>query len=193
MRKCLILLFAFAATAVSGAPAWTWVDANGQVHFSDTPVPGATRIELSSAQSFGSPAQRAQAPAADTTARSPAAAEKAAGGAQRYRAFNIVSPRQQETLWNEGGTVDVQVQLDPPLLAGHRLDIYVDGQRRNLNSTSTDFTLENMERGIHTLQAIVVDQNGDELLRTLATTFMIQQTSIQNPQNPQRPRPQPKN
>ena len=29
MRKWLILLSALSATTVSGAPAWTWVDANG--------------------------------------------------------------------------------------------------------------------------------------------------------------------
>ena len=191
MRKCLILLFAFAATSVSGTPAWTWVDASGQVHFSDTPVPGATRIELSSAQSFGS-TPRQQAPAADSTGQQ-ATAEKPTGAAPRYRAFNIVSPQQQETLWNTGSTVNVQVEIDPPLLSGHRLDVYVDGARRNLNTTSTDLTLDDMSRGIHNIQAVILDQSGGEVLRSLATTFMVQQTSIQNPQNPQRPRPQPKN
>src|SRR5215470_8810455 len=100
MRKCLILLLAFTATSVSGAPAWTWVDANGQVHYSDTPVPGAKRIELSSAQSFGSAPQR---PATADT-RPGAAQDKTGAAAQRYRTFNIVSPKQQETLWNVGGT-----------------------------------------------------------------------------------------
>src|SRR5262252_5615427 len=113
MRKCLILLLAFTATSVSGAPAWTWVDANGQVHYSDTPVPGAKRIELSSAQSFGSTPQRQPAPTSEQTARPATAPEKANGGGQRYRTFNIVSPKQQETLWNVGQVVNVQVELDP--------------------------------------------------------------------------------
>src|SRR5262249_50036481 len=132
MRKCLILLFAFTATSVSGAPAWTWVDANGQVHYSDTPVPGAKRIELSSAQSFGSSPQR---PQTTSESRRGSTSERPAGPAQRYRTFNIVSPKQQETLWNVGGTVTLQVEVDPPLQPGHRLDAYVDGERRNLNST----------------------------------------------------------
>jgi hypothetical protein len=188
MRKCLILLFAFTATSVSGAPAWTWVDANGQVHFSDTPVPGATRIELSSAQSFGS-TPRQQAPAAGPTARQ-AAPEKPTGAPQRYHTFNIVSPKQQETLWNVGTMVNVRVELDPPLQPNHRLDVFLDGERRNLNSTSTDLALDGVNRGVHTLQAVIVDQSGGEVLRSLATTFMVQQTSIQNPQRGQ---PQPKN
>jgi hypothetical protein len=188
MRKCLILILAFTATSVSGAPAWTWVDANGQVHYSDTPVPGAKRIELSSAQSFGSGQQRPQT-AAETSR--PAAGDKTTGAAQRYRTLNIVSPKQQETLWNVGGTVSVQVEMDPPLQSGHRLDLYVDGERRNLNTTSTELSLDGMNRGVHTVQAVVFDASGGEVQRSPTTTFMVQQTSIQNPQNPQRPRPQP--
>jgi hypothetical protein len=183
MCKCLILLFAFTATSVSGAPAWTWVDANGQVHYSDTPVPGARQVELSGAQGFGAP-QRPQAPAAQPTGQA-AARPATAGATQRYRTFNIVSPQQQETLWNTGSTVTIQVELDPPLQPSHHLDVYLDGQRRNLNATGTDLALDNIDRGIHTVQAVVVDQGGAEVLRSLATTFMVQQTSIQNPQRPQ--------
>jgi hypothetical protein len=180
---------------VRAAPAWTWVDANGQVHYSDTPVPGAKQIELSGAQAFGSSTGQ-QAP--PTPAGQPAAgAAKSTGAAQRYRTFNIVSPKQQETLWNVGTTVGVQIALEPALQPNHRLDVFVDGERRNLNSTSTDLTLEDVYRGIHTIQAVVVDQSGTEVIRSLATTFMVQQSSIQNPNNdspakPPRPMPKPK-
>ena len=122
MRKWLILLFALGVSSVQGAPAWTWVDANGQVHFSDTPVPGAKRVELASAQSFG----RAQAqPQAQ---QSPAANEpgEPAGLANQYRTFNITSPTQQETLWNTGSVVNVQVALEPALRPNHRLDLFLE-------------------------------------------------------------------
>jgi hypothetical protein len=191
MRKCLILLFALTVGAVHAAPAWRWVDANGQVHYSDTPVPGAKQVELSGAQSFGSSPRQPAASSAQERTGSQASA-KSTGGAQSYRAFNIVSPQQQETLWNVGTVVNVQVQLDPPLEPGHFLDVYVDGQRRNLNSTSTDLALDDIYRGVHTIQAVVVDGSGAEVVRSLATTFMVQQSSIQNPNNPNGPRPQPK-
>jgi hypothetical protein len=188
MRKCLILLFALTASAAQSAPAWKWVDAKGQVHYSDTPVPGATQVELSGAQTFGT-AQRPPSPAAD---RAGQASAKATGTAESYRTFDIVSPKQQETLWNVGTVVNVQVQLDPPLQPGHLLDVYVDGQRRNLNTASTELTLQDIYRGVHTIQAVVVDGSGAEVVRSLATTFMVQQTSIQNQNNPQNPKPQPK-
>jgi hypothetical protein len=193
MRKCLILLFALIAGAVHAAPAWRWVDANGQVHYSDTPVPGATQIELSGAQGFGSSTTSQQSAPNKSPGQAPA---KPTGPAQSYRAFNIVSPKQQETLWNVGTVVNVDVELDPPLAPNHLLDVYVDGARRNLNTPSTNLALEDIYRGVHTIQAVVVDQSGAEVIRSLATTFMVQQSSIQNPTDnspvrPQPPRPTP--
>jgi hypothetical protein len=191
MRKCLILLFALTAGAVHGAPAWRWVDANGQVHYSDTPVPGAKQVDLAGAQTFGTSQRQSSSAAAPGQASA-----RTTGPAQSYRAFNIVSPTQQETLWNVGTVVNVIVELDPPLQPNHFLDVYVDGQRRNLNSTSTDLSVEDVYRGVHTIQAVVVDQSGAEVIRSLATTFMVQQSSVQNPNNnspvkPQPPRPTP--
>jgi hypothetical protein len=186
MRKCLILLFALTAGVAHSAPAWRWVDANGQVHYSDTPVPGATQVELSGAQTFGT-AQRPPA-AVRSAGQSPA---NPAGRSESYRTFNIVSPKQQETLWNVGTVVNVQVQLDPPLKPSHLLDVYVDGQRRNLNTAGTELTLEDIYRGVHTIQAVVLDASGAEVIRSLATTFMVQQSSVQNPTNDSPVRPNP--
>src|SRR6185503_7540183 len=105
MRKWLILLFALPATA-SSAPAWTWVDASGQVHFSDRPVPGARQVELSGAQSFGT-----QVPARTTRAGGGAGATTPA----TPYAIEIVSPADQETLSNIGATLTVQVRFQPAL------------------------------------------------------------------------------
>jgi hypothetical protein len=175
MRKWLILLFALPATA-SSAPAWTWVDANGQVHFSDRPVPGARQIELAAAQGFGAaaPGPRVSRPDAPGQAAAP------------YQSIEVVSPTEQETLYNIGATLNVVVQFRPALLPGHRFDLALDGQRRNLNTTSPTTTLANVFRGSHSLQVVVIDSAGTEVMRSPPRTFFVQQTSIQNPNNPQR-------
>jgi Domain of unknown function (DUF4124) len=195
MRKWLILLSALSVTSVSGAPAWTWVDANGTVHYSDTPVPGAKQIELTGAQGFGQASRAQQQSSAATPAAASATPQAPASAA--YRTFNILSPGQQETLWNIGTNLNVQIALEPRLQPTHRLDVFIDGQRRNLNATGLNMLVPNITRGIHTMQAVIVDQGGTEVLRSLATTFMVQQTSIQNPNaplaKPQPPvKPQPK-
>jgi len=166
------------------APAWRWVDQNGQVHYSDRPVPGATQIDLPAPQASGAPpqAQPSSATSATTAASPPTATE-------RYASVEIVSPAEQETLRGEPGTVTVQVSFQPPLQAAHRFDIAVDGQRRNLAAATTSVTLPNVFRGQHTLQAIVLDATGREVARSPVRTFFIQQVSTQNPNSPLRRRP----
>jgi uncharacterized protein DUF4124 len=184
MRKWLILLSVLSTSAASAAPAWTWVDSNGTVHFSDKPQPGATQIELQGVQGFGSQRQgttRPPAAGATTAARSQSQSQPAPANQAAYRAVTIVSPLEQQTLWNLGGNLSVQLAVDPGLRPGHRVDIVLDGQRRNLNTTSSAITVPEVFRGTHTLEAVVLDTAGAEVSRSGPTTFMVQQTSIQNP------------
>jgi hypothetical protein len=173
MRKWLIVLSALSGTAASAAPAWTWVDANGTVHYSDRPVPGARQVELAGAQGFGtqSTARAPQAPSGDGE---PAAAEA-------YRSIQVASPADRETLWNIGTALPVQVLFEPALQTGHRYDLVYDGQRRGLSSVSPSVTLPDVFRGEHTLQVIVFDTAGKEVARSPARTFFVQQTSVLNP------------
>src|SRR5690554_3399157 len=176
MRKWWLVLITLVAGTSSAATVWKWVDENGVTHYSDRPVEGAEAIEIGPAQTF--PGQR---PSTVPRALSPSPAS--AQPAQAYTRFEIVRPTQQETLWNIGGTLSVEVAIEPPLAPGHRIDVYLDGTRQRLDSTSTVLQVSEVHRGAHTLQAAVFDENGRELLRTLAVTFFVQQTSVLNPYN----------
>ena len=171
MRKWLILLSALSGTTASGAPAWTWVDANGTVHFSDRPVEGAQR-----GGARGRAVHWLAGAGGDGAARDRAAVLRRA-----YQAIDIVSPADQETLWNIGTMLNVQVRFQPALQPGHRYDLVLDGQRRNLNTTNQRATLPDVFRGTHTLQIVVIDSAGAELMRSPSRTFHVQQTSVQNP------------
>ena len=174
MRKWLIVLSALSGTVASAAPAWTWVDANGTVHYSDRPVPGARQVDLAGAQGFGTQTG-ARAPQA------PRAADERATPATAYQSIEIASPAEQETLWNIGTALPVQVRFQPALQPGHRYDLLLDGQRRNLNTANPRVTLPDVFRGAHTLQVVVIDSSGTEVMRSPARTFFVQQTSVLNP------------
>lgn len=181
MHRWLIAISTLlAVTIASAATVWTWVDENGQQHFSDRPVEGATQIEVQGAQGFTglTPVPSAAAPGevAETPTPGPVI--------EPYSRFSVVSPSQQETLWNIEGNLSVQVDLEPALQAGHRLNAYVDGALVRVGASNSTFTVPEVYRGLHTLQAVIMDANGQEVLRSLAVTFMVQQTSIQNPNNP---------
>ena len=173
MRKWLILLSALSGTAASAAPAWTWVDAEGTRHYSDRPVPGAEQVELAGAQAIGSSGRTARA------ARGTGDATGAPGEA--YQAIEVVSPAEQETLWNIGTALPVQVRFQPALQTGHRYDLLLDGQRRNVNTSNARVTLPDVFRGEHSLQVVVIDSAGKELDRSPARVFFVQQTSTLNP------------
>jgi hypothetical protein len=188
MRKWLILLFAICVPPASAAPAWTWVDAQGQVHYSDRPVPGAKQIDLPAAQSFPAP-RTPQGSGTRNAAARDAQPPDASLGVTAYRSFNIVSPTAQETLWNIGGNLPVLIELAPGLRPGHAVDIVLDGQRLNLNADRLQLTVPNVFRGAHTIQAAIVS-GGDTLLLSPSISFVVQQTSIQNPNNPNAARSQ---
>ncbi len=172
MRKWLIFLTVMCVQSAQAVPAWTWVDANGQVHYSDTPVPGARQIELGSPQGFSVP---------QPTPRRSAPQEPQPTADITYETFSIASPAPQETLWNIGATLPVLIELAPPLAANHRLDVVLDGQRVGLNARRLQFAVPNVFRGEHTLQAVVIDSN-DRVVQTSPTVpFVVQQTSTQNP------------
>jgi hypothetical protein len=180
MRKWLIVLSALSGTTATAAPAWTWVDANGTVHFSDRPQPGARQVELAGAQGFGFGA----------TARSGPRATSPGDPAAPYQSIDIVSPAQQETLWNIGTVLNVQVRFQPALQPGHRYDLVLDGERRNVNTTNQRVALANVFRGTHTLEVVAIDASGAELMRSPPRTFFVQQTSVLNP-NSANARPPP--
>ncbi|HEY7672382.1 MAG TPA: DUF4124 domain-containing protein [Gammaproteobacteria bacterium] len=187
MGKWLIVLPMLYATALVAEPAWTWVDANGQRHYSDRPVEGATRVELSGAQGF---ATTRPAPTPQAT-RNTSAPANAAAAAPAYRSFTISSPVNEQTLWNIETVLNVSVGIEPGLQPGHRIDAYLDGQRVVIAALSQQFTVPEVYRGMHTLYAVIRDSGGHEVRRSPEVTFMVQQTSIQNPQNPNRPQAPP--
>jgi hypothetical protein len=168
--------------ALGGAEVYRWTDADGVVHFSDRPMAGAERIvvEAAPAVRVAPPPATGPRPGADT-------------GYLPYRQVSIESPAQDEVLWNIEGQLDVTVSVDPPLQAGHQLQLYLDGEPvATLDPGSSQARLSEVFRGAHTLEAVVVDQDGNSLRRSETLRFSVRQTSIQNPVNPLIPQaPQP--
>ena len=174
------MLFSTASLAV---PVWTWVDEHGLRHFSDRPGPGARLVELAGAPVVSLPA--ATAPGAVGSAPNDAGA---AVPTRPYTTFAVASPTEGQTLWNIEGRLEVLVDLAPALQPGHRLDVEFDGRRLGLTAAAPQFTVPDVYRGTHTLNAVIVDDRGETLLRSPGVTFAVRQTSILNPNNPQSPR-----
>ncbi|MFM1817040.1 MAG: hypothetical protein RLZ98_3735 [Pseudomonadota bacterium] len=147
---------------------WTWTDANGVTHYSDTPVQGAKKIQLSG---YGAPT-----PAPTTVATTPAARPAPEDArAVQYRSVNFTQPEEGASFFGADASVNVAIETDPALAQGHRVVIYFDGKLMQGES------IGNLARGAHTLVAAIQDEAGTVLLRSAPRTIYVQQPSVNNP------------
>jgi hypothetical protein len=181
MMRISILLFALFAGPGAYAEVFRWVDEDGVVHFSDRPHEGAETVELQQAQTFSAPASSRPRP---STLEEPETGEQE-GSEEGYTGLRIVRPGQDEVLWNTGGIVNVQVEAEPQLQTDHSIQLFLDGQPVNgLEGGAKNFQLTDVFRGTHNLRAEIHDTDGKGLFQSVAISFTVQQTSVQNPNNP---------
>ena len=161
IRLFLLLLCCFAATAVMGDALYKWVDAQGNVHYSDKPQPGAQKLVLPQATTYSAP----------VPAQLPAQAPEEPAPRPAITRFEIVSPKQDETFWNTQN-VTVSVAVDPGLQSGDTVTITLDSITKGpLDGLSAEFT--DLDRGEHTINAVL--QTADGVTMTAKqVTFYIQ-------------------
>jgi hypothetical protein len=183
MRKLLFTLMSLASSVVLAATVYKWVDENGVVHYSDQPHTNAEKVHVQAAQTY--PAGQYDAPAAAQSGQpaAPAAASQAA-----YQGCAIGQPSDGSEFANLD-VLNILVRTDPVLRAGDQIFIMMDGALLNGGAaTGTQYSQSPVERGDHTLQAVVRDSQGQLLCQTPSVGFSIHQPSIKNPVNPVRPR-----
>jgi hypothetical protein len=176
----LSTVLGLACAVALGGTVYKWVDEKGVTHYSDQPHPAAEKVELKSAQTYSS----ADAPAAATSSASPSSGANPAGA---YETCELFRPENDEVFLNTDA-VTAKLRLQPQLLPGHRVALGLDGKRQTDQPTSgTDFTLT-VERGTHTLIAVIEDEAGKELCRSGVITFHVRQPSKLAPNRANRPR-----
>ena len=165
----IFVVIALLCVAAAAQEAYRWVDENGVVHYSDRPSEGAEQIELPT-PNVAQTRRIAPAPATRTEVK------PADEPAPVYEAINIVSPAEEETLWNIEGVLNVSVSLTPAMQAGHQVRAYHNGASQIVGGTS--FQLQEVWRGEHTLQVEVLDSTGTLLIRSQPRRFYVQQNTV---------------
>ncbi|HEU4652822.1 MAG TPA: DUF4124 domain-containing protein [Steroidobacteraceae bacterium] len=186
MRTALLLLAMLATPVFASQTVWKWVDDQGVTHFSDRPVPGATKVEISS--SNRSEAQPSSSRSTYSPPSPPADAQ--------YQDFEISTPAEGDVLINTGGQVSVSIRLNPRLNAGDTLALYLDGRLvEGFPDNATEYSLTNVARGQHSVLARITDTGGREVKTTGSVHFTVRQESIAQPpvgpalKPPPKPRP----
>lgn len=183
--RIILLILSILILPVAIADVYRSVDENGNVVFSDKPSPDAEKMDVQGVQTIDpgnvpeyeySPAKKEEPPAGN------------------YNNISITSPENDQTLSSNDGIVNVSVSVSPPLKGGDTIALYLNGNLAMEGNGS--FTLENMDRGTHTVSAAIKDNSGKEILRSDSVTFHIQRHSIQHKQStvgkpPPKPAPKP--
>jgi hypothetical protein len=179
MRKVLILLTSLCPLVVSGA-VYKWVDEEGNIVFTDQPRAGAEEVQLPELSTYSPPSPAASAGDAATQD----------GTEQGYSRLEIVRPKDDDTVRANDGNVPVELELDHELdlEAGHRIGVTVDGIRRPKTHAGLRFVLANIDRGTHTLHVSVVNENDRILITSNTVTLHLKRYSeIFEPDRPDLP------
>jgi hypothetical protein len=169
--RCAVLMLLLTATA--SAATYRWVDANGVVHYSDTPQPGAQEIQLPQAQTYRAPPVAAPTSAAPTP---PQGAEVTCA---------ITAPGAEQTLFAPQA-IDIGVQVQNASQAD-QVSVNYDGTQLQPSSPqSLSFHISPVDRGTHTVSVIVRDASNKVLCSSAPVTFYVRQTSGLQPNSPLR-------
>lgn len=173
-----------ATALLCAAPGWSaviykWVDADGVIHFSDQPKPGAERIITQ-----GSPNVSRSSPAAPrrvvNSAQHPSSKTEPNDMAVDYTEFSIDAPQPDQTFFEPN--VNVRLRMEPALKPGHLVSLYLNGKLvEGQPPKSTQFTLTELARGAYTLTASVMDASSGETKTSEPVTFYVHQASLLSP------------
>ncbi len=176
LASCLL---AFAAQAQEAKKElWMWKDANGVVHYSDVPGPGAKKVDLTVIESQPRPAA-----ASASTPPPSAATSQPAVPSVTYNSLEIWQPENEASFFEADATVLVSIRSDPDLAEGDKLVLYLDGRVIDGPGSSFEHTLSNLDRGSHLLAARIVDARGREKIRSKDVVFYIKQVSTIAPRS----------
>ena len=182
LMRTFIALIAVLAAGFAAAQAYRWVDEDGVVHFSDVPVEGAELIQLPDDRNRSRTRTQSSLESLAVTLPTTNATDEpqvAPQPAFRYETLEVVAPAPEETLWNIEGVLNVALRVTPSVRAEDQVRVYFDGEERTVSGTN--FQIEEVYRGVHNIQAEIVDSTGHLMIRSLPNRFYVQQNTIANP------------
>lgn len=152
--------------STAGAEMYKHTDADGVTTYTDTEVEGATQIKPPEGNTIKLPRYVAKQKSVD----SPKSA---------YTAFSIVSPVNDSTVRDNNGAITLTLSITPELdtESGHSISAYIDSKKAVSNSTSLSITVENADRGTHSIYAGVSDADGKLLIQSNSITIHLKKYS----------------
>ncbi|MEW8506719.1 MAG: hypothetical protein AB2598_08420 [Candidatus Thiodiazotropha sp.] len=167
MRIGILLITLLMALPLFARDVYKYISEEGEVIYSERYHPDAERIKVTDSKRV-SPVSEAEL-----------SDEDLAAAAGEYADFSIVRPSDNETIRNDEGTVPVGISLSPNLAEGHVIHLYVDGTKLDSEVKQTQVILQQLSRGTHSLQAKIVNSEGESLIDSNSITFHLRQAAVE--------------
>lgn len=170
--RFIIAFLALSVAASASAAVYKWVQPDGSVIYSDrAAVENAAPTELPALQEIKMPPP--PPPSTDNSPDNPSDQAPATA----YTKLEIVEPADKSTFRDNAGQVNIKLDLEPSLQEDDVVSIILDGKEVG-QGKSTAVSLSNVDRGTHTLRAVVKNSQGSTLISATPITFTLQRTSL---------------
>ncbi len=92
--------------------------------------------------------------------------------------LNVSQPADKATVRNNSGIVNVSGSITPRFPASHKVRLLLDGQPQGNSMSTPRQTLNNVNRGEHTLQFQLLDQTGKVIASSPTSTFFMHRNTV---------------
>ena len=167
---CCVILIGVLYSTAQAVDIYRSKDSEGNVVYSDTAGPDSVKVTLGEPTIL--PSQPLPSGEAQSNSEKP--------GAVKYESLTITQPADALTIRDNNANVNVAISAQPRLQAGfgHKLQLLFYGQEVHKPGRKMSFTLASVDRGAHTLQAVISAPDGQVVMRSPITTFFVHKHSV---------------
>lgn len=163
MRLLVSLSLVLFVSCLNAETVYKTVDEDGRTIFTDKASEEAEEINIQKLETIENPNPAKYTPR-------PKQAEESTF---KYENFVVNSPENGAGIRSNNGNVSISLTLEPTLHAGHKIIISMDGKEVG---SGTSASLQNVDRGTHSISASVVDGSGKQLMSTSSTFSLLRAT-----------------
>ena len=169
-----MILISNLISSVAHAAIYRSIDTKGNVIYSDQPLFDSQIVHLPPVDSYQNQVNAFQI---TSSGASPPQEQTV------YKILKIANILDQQTFYNQP-QIPVKIIVDPPLQKDDKIQIVLDGKVYGVTNSQNELSLDNIARGTHHLQAILIQSNGKILLSTAVITIYVHRTSVNPPAAP---------
>ncbi|MDH5764588.1 MAG: DUF4124 domain-containing protein [Gammaproteobacteria bacterium] len=169
MRQYLLIVLCLFFTS-SYAELYKWIDETGETVYSDEPPNDKAEPLV--------PPPISTTPAVKYTPKAKPEIEEELKETS-YSVFKIASPTTNQILEDNTGNITVNFKISPALdiKQGHTISLLLDNQKKIEGGTSSSLVLKNIDRGTHSLQALIKNKQRKTLKKSQVVTIHMRRIS----------------